>query len=91
MLRAIAHCGERIQYRLAMWDLAPDNRAKTPMPPLHSVGLQKGDDTHWMSGLLAELRKALREIAESESRPLPAEKETVTRPYVDLRPCLPLS
>lgn len=91
MLRAIAHCGERIQYRLAMWDLAPNNRAKTPMPPLHSAGPHKNGERHWISGLLPQLRQALHEIAVSESRPLPADRETVARPYTDLRPCLPLS
>jgi hypothetical protein len=89
--RAIAHCGERIQYRLAMWDLDPANRTKTPMPPLHSVSPQKGDGRQWISGLLPELRKALRDLAASESRPLPGVQTTIARPYVDLRPCLPVS
>ena len=90
-LRKIAHCGERIQYRLAMWDTAHQKRSKTPMPPLHSVSLRKDGGRHWMSGLLPELRKALHEITASESSPLPTEQETVTRPYVELRSCLPVS
>jgi hypothetical protein len=91
VLRRIAHCGERIQYRLAMWDINPEKRAKTPMPPLHSVSVQQHGGRHWMSGLLPELRKALREITASEADPLPAEQETIARPYVELRPCLPVS
>lgn len=89
--RKIAHCGERIQYRLAMWDIDPEHRAKTPMPPLHSTSVQKDGGRHWMSGLLPELRKALREIATSEASPLPTAQETTARPYVELRPCLPVS
>jgi len=91
ILRKIAHCGERIQYRLAMWDIDPANRAKTPMPPLHSVSLRKDGGKHWMSGLLPELRQALREITASEASPLPEERETLTRPYAGLRSCLPAS
>ena len=91
VLRKIAHCGERIQYRLAMWDIDPQDRAKTPMPPLHSISMQKDGGRNWMSGLLPELRKALQDISKTEATPLPAEHVTVARPYVELRPCLPVS
>ena len=89
--RVVAHCGERIQYRLAMWDIDPDRRSKTPMPPSHGADLHNGGNADWMTGLLPELRRALHAIAESESMPLPARQETIRRPYVGLRPCLPTS
>jgi len=90
VLATIAHCGERIQYRLAMWEKAPEERSKTPMPPTQSLSLHEDEGRNWMSGLLPELRKALHEIA-ALSRPLPPKQVTVARPYYELRPCLPAS
>ena len=51
--RTVAHCAERIQYRLGMWDLPSSQRPKSPMPPQHAAGSLEG--THpaqWTNGLL---------------------------------------
>ena len=83
----IAQCAERIQYRLAMWDLPPSQRPKTPMPPhaAHHIG----DDElgPWRSGPLARLRDALHTLAEQNGRRLPSDKVTIDRPYASLRHC----
>ncbi len=54
---AIAQCGERIAYRLAMWDRPEEQRNKSPMPPqsfLLSAGLSAQE---WRSSAsFAELR-----------------------------------
>lgn len=88
-LSTIAHCAERIQYRLAMWDVAPVHRQKTPMPPLHTSEIADEELTDWTTGLLPELRRALHEIAALAEEPLPPQAATTARPYFELRRCLP--
>ena len=87
----IAQCAERIQYRLAMWDHAPGDRSKSPMPPRQTVGLGDGELEAWSRGPLQRLRNALYQIAAQESVPLPARDDATARPYADLRACLPTS
>jgi len=88
-MRRIAHCSERIQYRLAMWDLDTAARPKTPMPPRGFVGLDSATLAHWTSDSLTRLRHALENIAAQNAQPLPARETIRSRSYVELRRCLP--
>ena len=87
----LGHCAERIQYRLAMWDLGPNQRAKSPMPPQHADSMDHAHLEQWLTGLLPELRRALGEIAADDAEPLPSRREVTARPYSTLRRCLPAS
>lgn len=86
--RTLAHCAERIQYRLGMWDLPPQERPKSPMPPQHAGGLEGTRLLQWTNGLLPQLRASLLAISESLST-APANRQLPTTPYYELRRCLP--
>lgn len=86
--RGIGQCAERIQYRLAMWDLPYDQRSKSPMPPGHSIERQGGDPMPWEQRLLPQLRDALRALAAQHAEPLVSDSIARHRRYADLRPCL---
>ena len=86
---AIAQCGERIAYRLSMWDRAEEERNKSPMPPqsfLRSVGLNV---QQWRSSAsFAELRQhisGLLAITGSSSKQV---EFIGGQAYEALRPCL---
>lgn len=52
----LAQCAPRILFRLRMWRVAPADRAKTPMPPVHALPLLGLDEVGWRdSGELARL------------------------------------
>jgi hypothetical protein len=86
---AIAQCGERIAYRLSMWDRAEEERNKSPMPPqsfLRSVGLNVqqwrssasfAELRHHMSGLLAITGSSAKQV-----------EFIGGQAYEALRPCL---
>ncbi|PKO34559.1 MAG: hypothetical protein CVU34_07335 [Betaproteobacteria bacterium HGW-Betaproteobacteria-7] len=86
----LRHCAPRLYVRLAMADLAPDQRAKTPMPPESMLPAFASDPTHWRASparqvLLAQVGDWLR--AESGQ---PAQlSQLLTGGYEALRPCLP--
>lgn len=86
--RGIGQCAERIQYRLAMWDLPFDQRNKSPMPPGHSITRHGDDIAPWQNGLLPRLREALRALAEQFAEPLLSDSVARHRRYADLRPCI---
>lgn len=87
---AVGHCAERIRYRLAMWDLEPGQRPKSPMPPQHAGSLDGERLEQWRRGLLPSLRRALDQVAAAES-PAPVAQQVAARPYSTLRRCLPAS
>ncbi len=89
VLGKVAQCAERIQYRLAMWDLSADQRAKTPMPPVHTGAMGDTERTQWANGLLPKLRQSLREIARLGAVPLSERQLARSKQYSDLRACLP--
>jgi len=84
-MRRIAQCAERIAFRLAMWDLKPGERAKTPMPPQHIHYVDDEDHNEWRDRLLPQLRAALRTIAGTGLAP---DADIITQPYATLRPCV---
>lgn len=79
----LKHCAERIRYRLAMWQLAPEARPKTPMPPQQALRALGADPETWLaSAELATLRAYAAELAGGGA---------VARSdnYESLAPCLP--
>lgn len=86
----LAHCAERLYVRLAMWDHAPEGRAKTPMPPataLRSAGIS---DPEWRAGPdLAALRGYVAKILRSESGKDVSPESLLRTNYERLRDCLP--
>ncbi len=79
----LRRCAERILFRLAMWDIAPERRPKTPMPP--AMGLTLHAD-QWTAG--AD-RAAMRTyLAPYVDRDLPqAPEKLVSRSYETLPSC----
>jgi hypothetical protein len=82
----LAHCAERIFYRLDLWNLPPTDRPKTPMPPIHALaalGLQPADPR------LAPLRQHAAGLLRQETGKEPRLAELQARGYENLRNCLP--
>jgi len=86
---AIAQCGERIAYRLAMWDRVKDERNKSPMPPpsfLQSVGLNA---QQWRSSeSYAELRSHISGLLAITGSSTKQVEFIGGQAYEALRPCL---
>lgn len=79
----LAQCAERIRFRLAMWELAPQDRPKTPMPPQQSLAALGADAARWPgSAELASLRDYATRLAGGTPMPRPDN-------YEALPPCLP--
>jgi hypothetical protein len=79
----LAHCADRIRFRLAMWRLPPAARAKTPMPPEPALPALHADAASWpTSPELAALDAYASQLAGGGAPPRPDHYET-------LRPCLP--
>lgn len=86
---AITQCGERIAYRLAMWDRVKDERNKSPMPPpsfLQSVGLNA---QQWHSSeSYAELRSHISGLLAITGSSTKHVEFIGGQAYEALRPCL---
>jgi len=83
-------CAPRLYVRLAMADLAPDQRDKTPMPPETLLPAFATDVAGWRSSparqsLLAQVGDWLR----AETGRPPKLNELLAGGYEALRPCLP--
>jgi len=86
---ALASCAPRIFARLSMWDLAPELRAKTPMPPAHPVLDGAAHVSEGAPRNVAPLQAAAGRLLESTGGRALARTELSTRGYEALRPCLP--
>jgi hypothetical protein len=86
---AIAQCGERIAYRLAMWNRPEKERNKSPMPPpsfLQSVGLNA---KQWRSSSsYAELRSHISGLLAITGSSTKQVEFIGGQAYAALRPCL---
>lgn len=83
-------CAPRLFVRLAMADLAPEQRDKTPMPPESLLPAYGTDSAGWRSSpiraaLLAQVGNWLR----AESGHAPSLEQLLAGGYEALRPCLP--
>lgn len=81
------HCAERIFYRLSMWHMPEERRAKTTMPPITALSAHGFDATSWESSApLADLLESARQRIVTQG----GEPEAVLmRPFEQLRTCLP--
>jgi hypothetical protein len=80
----LAHCAERIGYRLSMWRTESARRDKTPMPPELAVASMYA--SNWTeSAELAMLKQYVGVALASQGSDLAA---ILNRPYESLRSCL---
>ena len=86
----LSHCAQRLYVRLAMWQLAPGQRPKTPMPPEYAVYGSHGSPQAWRDGGdLAALRVYVERALRAETGNVPRPEEFLSRGYENLRSCLP--
>lgn len=83
--RALQSCAPRMLVRLAMSDLPPQQRQKTPMPPEHG-GIRK-QEAYGMDIRL--LRAQVESTLVEEYGRVPPLQELLRNGYEALRPCLP--
>lgn len=86
----LRQCAPRLYVRLSMADLAPEHRAKTPMPPESMLPAFASDVAHWRrspsrAALLAQVSGWLR----AENGQPPNLSQLLAGGYEALRPCLP--
>ncbi|MEO8409763.1 MAG: hypothetical protein ABI478_04270, partial [Propionivibrio sp.] len=86
----LRQCAPRLFVRLAMADVTPDQRDKTPMPPESLLPAFGSDIAAWRAsparaGLLAQVSEWLR----AESGHAPRLEQVLAGGYEALRPCLP--
>ncbi len=86
----LRHCAPRLYVRLAMADLAPAQRDKTPMPPESLLPAFASNPDAWRSSparatLLAQVEGWL----QAETGQRPQLKSMLSAGYEALRPCLP--
>jgi hypothetical protein len=86
----IAHCAERIFYRLTMWQFNEDKRSKSPMPPataLYNLGFTQ---QRWAtSDELLSLQRAVAGLIEKQSGTRPDLDLYTKTGFDNLRSCLP--
>jgi len=86
----LAHCAQRLHVRLSMWQLAPEQRPKTPMPPHYALyGFHVSPHTWRESGELAALRAYVERTLQAEGGTVPRPHDLMSRGYENLRACLP--
>lgn len=79
----LAHCAERIFYRLDVWSLPPEGRPKTPMPPLGLAPEAWPEDP-----ALALLRRYAAGLIKAETGKEPRFADLDARGYENLTNCL---
>ena len=85
----LAHCAERILFRLEMWRLPPAERPEAPMPP--AVGLVRLNlsPEQWPTHSdLAALKNAAAQGLNPDGT-MPSRNELLSQEYDTLRECLP--
>jgi len=86
----LAHCAERLYFRLSMWQLHPPQRPKTPMPPVHALQAWKLSSEAWpASAELTTLKHYVGGILKSQTGTEPIPATVIAREYETLRACLP--
>ncbi len=85
----LAHCAERIFYRLAVWRLPENERPKTQMPPIHSLpGLGLAAETWPGAPYLALLQQHAASLVRAETGAAPRLEDLEARGYENLKSCL---
>lgn len=83
---AVRHCAPRIYVRLAMWRVAPERRAKTPMPPPFPAAHAS---EYAPPPAIAALERLAADLARAETGAAPQLGPLLENGYERLRPCLP--
>ena len=85
----LTHCAERIFYRLDAWRLAPGDRTKTPMPPVHALPALGLSAATWPEDpALALLKQHTAGLLRAETGAPPRLEDLEVRGYESLRSCL---
>ena len=85
----IAHCAERIAFRLAMWDRPAEARTKSPMPPASWLRGAGWNPAAWRDGApRAALREHLAGLLAQGGTSIPQVEQRGRRAYETLQPCL---
>jgi len=79
----IGQCGDRILFRLSMWEHATDTRAKTPMPPEYALAGIGMTEIDWIAH--ADRTRLKQYAAARASKPAAV---LMQQPYESLAPCL---
>ncbi|MBP6708178.1 MAG: hypothetical protein KA223_03385 [Candidatus Accumulibacter sp.] len=86
----LRHCAPRLYVRLAMADLAPEQRDKTPMPPESVLPAFASNPHAWRSSLArATLLAQVTDWLQAETGQPPQLRSLLAAGYEALRPCLP--
>jgi hypothetical protein len=85
----VKHCAERLYVRLGMWQLPPEARAKSPMPPSAALAALNTQPADWArSAELAALQRLAAGMVRSQSGAEPSLAALSARGYEALQPCL---
>jgi hypothetical protein len=88
---ALDSCAPRMFVRLSMWEIEPEHRIKTPMPP--ALAARNGEPARREYGVeasvAATLRAAVSATLRAEMGHVPTLEEFLARGYESLRPCMP--
>ena len=86
----LRHCAPRLYVRLAMADLAPEQRDKTPMPPESVLPAFASNPHAWRSSpARATLLAQVTDWLQAETGQPPQLRSLLAAGYEALRPCLP--
>jgi hypothetical protein len=85
----LAHCAERLYFRLSMWQLAEDRRSKTPMPPMTAFPALQLDPSAWPRHPdLLLLTSYAADLLRRQTGAPPSLADLANRGYESLRSCL---
>ncbi len=88
----LAHCAERIFFRLEMTRMSPRERPETPMPPTNALRRLDLSPAGWAAHAdLAVLKDYVGRVLEIETGEAPHLQRLGMRGYDNLRACLPTS
>jgi hypothetical protein len=86
----LAHCAERLFFRLSMWQVPHDDRPKTAMPPVQALRRLHLDPAEWPGHPdLILLRQHAADLLKSQTGVAPRLEDLAARGYEGLRECLP--
>jgi mono/diheme cytochrome c family protein len=90
---ALASCAPRIFVRLSMWDVSPQERDKTPMPPPRAShgGMPSLQEYGPKAEVIDSLKEAAADMLRKEIGRTPTLDGLLAHGYESLRPCLPAS
>ncbi len=88
--RQVTQCAQRLYVRLASWQLAAQDRPKTPMPPATALLRMHIPERSWRdSAELDRLTAYVRDALQNETGRAPELGSLLAKGYESLRPCLP--